>query len=290
VAGQCRGLANLVPIGVDADDFLLPGLPHAADARACPACNQPLHFSRVVLAHCGTYTCTGCDFVRPTPAYAITRIDAPAIDALRLETGDGTALTARLGGVYNAYNVLAAYAALRTLRVSAAAAAAGIAAFSPRFGRQETLRLHGRTMRLLLAKNPAGFDEVLRTADELGRARTYLIAINDRVADGRDVSWLWDVDFERLARSSVSGAQPRIVAAGTRAHDLAVRLKYAGVDTARVEVEPDPASALRKAAVAAEPDEEVAVIPTYTAMLDLRAVAERAGAVGAFWQDVQATP
>jgi UDP-N-acetylmuramyl tripeptide synthase len=282
VAGQVRSLPGLVPIGVDATDFLLPGLPHAADARACPVCNAPLAFSRVVLAHCGTYTCTQCDFKRPQPDYALTRIEAPSIDELRLTTGDGAHIDAHVGGVYNAYNVLAAYATLRTLGIEPDRAAAGIAQFTPRFGRQETLSLHGRTMRFLLAKNPAGFDEVLRTADELGDARTYLIAINDRVADGRDVSWLWDVDFERLARTPRT---PQIVAAGTRAHDLAVRLKYAGVPAQRVTVEPDPQSALQRAANIAQADEEVAVLPTYTAMLDLRAVAERAGAVHAFWQD-----
>jgi lipid II isoglutaminyl synthase (glutamine-hydrolysing) len=286
VAGQCRGLANLVPIGVDADDYLLPGLPHAADARACPVCNAPLHFSCVVLAHCGTYSCTACDFARAAPRYALTKIDAPAIDALTLHTSDGAELHAAVGGVYNAYNVLAAYAALRTLGLTAEQAQQGIARFSPRFGRQETLRLHGRTMRFLLAKNPAGFDEVLRTADELGHATTYLIAINDRVADGRDVSWLWDVDFERLARTRPA---PRIVAAGTRAHDLAVRLKYAGVPMHDVTVERDPQLALEQAARMAADSEEIAVLPTYTAMLDLRAVAERAGAVHAFWHDPHKT-
>jgi UDP-N-acetylmuramyl tripeptide synthase len=282
VAGQARNLPGLVPIGVDATDFLLPGLPHVADARACPVCNAPLAFTRVVLAHCGTYSCTACDFARPAPRYALTRIDAPSIDALELDTSDGAHLHANVGGVYNAYNVLAAYAALRTLGIEKDAAAHGIAQFRPRFGRQETLRLHGRTMRFLLAKNPAGFDEVLRTADELGNATTYLIAINDRVADGRDVSWLWDVDFERLARTHRT---PRIVAAGTRAHDLAVRLKYAGVPSERIHVELDPQRALQHAADTAATTEEIAVLPTYTAMLDLRAVAERAGAVTAFWQD-----
>jgi UDP-N-acetylmuramyl tripeptide synthase len=282
VAGQARNLPGLVPIGVDATDYLLPGLPHAADARACPVCNAPLAFTKVVLAHCGTYSCTACDFARPALAYALTKIEAQGIDELRLTTSDGAHIEAHVGGVYNAYNALAAYAALRTLGIEQQPAARGIAGFRPRFGRQETLRLHGRAMRFLLAKNPAGFDEVLRTADELGNATTYLIAINDRVADGRDVSWLWDVDFERLARTHHT---PRIVAAGTRAHDLAVRLKYAGVPTDRVHVEPDPQRALQRAADTARDNEEVAVLPTYTAMLDLRAVAERAGAVTAFWQD-----
>ena len=142
------------------------------------------------------------------------------------------------------------------------------------------LRLHGRAMRFMLAKNPAGFDEVLRTADELGGATTYLVAINDNVADGRDVSWLWDVDFERLAGSP---ARPRVVASGRRAEDLAVRLKYAGVPEERVTVVRDLAAALKTVASLATADEEIAVLPTYTAMLGLRAVVERTGAVPAYW-------
>jgi UDP-N-acetylmuramyl tripeptide synthase len=211
----------------------------------------------------------------------VRRITATSLDTQRLELDDGTVLDAGVGGVYNAYNLVAAYAAATTLGVAPARVAAAVAGFRPRFGRMERLRLHDREMRLLLAKNPAGLDVVLRSADELGHARAYLIAINDGVADGRDVSWLWDVDFERLARSEL---RPHVVASGRRAHDLAVRLKYAGLPAGRMTVEPDPATALRLVAELAGPGEEAVVVPTYTAMLELRAVAQRAGAVGAFWE------
>jgi UDP-N-acetylmuramyl tripeptide synthase len=280
VVAQCEGLPGVVYVGIDADDQLLDGIPHAADARSCPRCGAPLHFDRVVLAHCGTYRCTACDFARPEPAVTVRRITAAGLDNQSLELSDGTRLDAVVGGVYNAYNLVAAHAAARCLGVDAATVARAVAGFRPRFGRLERLRLHDRELRILLAKNPAGLDVVLRTADELGHTRTYLIAINDRVADGRDVSWLWDVDFERLARSPW---RPHIVASGRRAHDLALRLKYAGVPAERVTLEPDPAAALRLVAARAEPDEEAVVVPTYTAMLELRAVAERAGAVGAYW-------
>ncbi len=282
VVAQCEGLPGVVYIGIDADDQLLDGIPHAADARTCPRCDAPLHFDRVVLAHCGSYRCTRCDFARPRPAVAVRRIAATGLDGQRLELDDGTELFAAVGGVYNAYNLVAAHAAAVSLGVSPATVAAAVAGFRPRFGRMERLQLHGRELRILLAKNPAGLDVVLRTADELGHARTYLIAINDLVADGRDVSWLWDVDFERLARSPL---RPHVIASGRRAHDLAVRLKYAGLPAEQVTVEPDPAAALRLLAGRAEPGEEVMVVPTYTAMLELRAVAQRAGAVGAFWEE-----
>jgi UDP-N-acetylmuramyl tripeptide synthase len=282
VVAQCEGLPGVVYFGIDADDQLLEGIPHAADARTCPRCAAPLHFDRVVLAHCGSYRCTRCEFARPRPVVTVRRITAPSLDSQRLELSDGTVLNAAVGGVYNAYNLVAVHAAVTSLGVAAGTVAAAVAGFRPRFGRMERLRLHDRELRLLLAKNPAGLDVVLRTADELGHARNYLIAINDLVADGRDVSWLWDVDFERLARSPW---RPHVVASGRRAHDLALRLKYAGLPAEQVTVEPDPAAALRLVTDRAEPGEEVMVVPTYTAMLALRAVAQRAGAVGAFWEE-----
>ncbi|HEY0411466.1 MAG TPA: MurT ligase domain-containing protein, partial [Candidatus Dormibacteraeota bacterium] len=242
VVAQCEGLPGVVYVGIDADDQLLDGVPHAADARTGPRCGAPLRFDRVVLAHCGSYRCTRCDFARPRPAVAVRRIAATGLDSQRLELDDGTELCAAVGGVYNAYNLVAAHAAATSLGVAPATVAAAVSGFRPRFGRMERLRLHGRELRFLLAKNPAGLDVVLRTADELGHARTYLIAINDLVADGRDVSWLWDVDFERLA---LSPRRPHVVASGRRAHDLAVRLKYAGLPAEQVTVEPDPAAALR---------------------------------------------
>jgi lipid II isoglutaminyl synthase (glutamine-hydrolysing) len=281
VVAQCEGIDGVVYVGIDADEQLLDGVPHAADARSCPRCRAALHFDRVVLAHCGSYRCTRCDFARPRTAVAVRRITAASLDSQRLELDDGTVLDAAVGGVYNAYNLVAAYAAATTLGVPATTVAAAVARFRPRFGRMERLRLHDRELRMLLAKNPAGLDVVLRTADELGATHNYLIAINDLVADGRDVSWLWDVDFERLARSS---HRPHVVASGRRAHDLAVRLKYAGMPADRVTVEPDPEAALRLLASRAVPGEEAVVVPTYTAMLELRAVAQRAGAVGAFWE------
>ncbi|GAC1342797.1 MAG: MurT ligase domain-containing protein [Candidatus Dormibacteria bacterium] len=279
---QCESLPGVVAVGVESDEVVLPRLPHAADARACPHCEAALVFRRVVLSHCGTYHCPNGDFARPKPDLAITHLEAPSLDRLNLQLGDGLRLEVAVGGVYNAYNALLAAAALRILGLDDVGIHDGIASFRARFGRQEAIRLHDRELRFLLAKNPSGFDEVLRTADELGHCTAYLIALNDRIADGRDVSWIWDVDFERLATSP---RRPQVVLTGRRAADLAVRLKYAGMPEERVVVEPDLRDALRRAAGTGDRSLPVAVLPTYTAMLELRAVAERAGAVEAFWAD-----
>jgi UDP-N-acetylmuramyl tripeptide synthase len=137
-----------------------------------------------------------------------------------------------------------------------------------------------RELFLALVKNPVGFGEVLRTILADGEERTLVIAINDNFADGTDISWLWDVDFERL-----EGHVRTAVCAGTRAEDMAVRLKYAMVPEDRIVVESDPRRAISQALERAAPGETIYVLPTYTAMLELREVLRQDGHVAGFWQD-----
>ena len=287
VAFRCAGVtAYTIPFGIDATEHLLPGLPHTADARFCPRCSHRLRFDRVVLGHCGHYTCENCGFTRPRPALSATHVDTHGLDGVHVALSSGAQLDVAVGGMYNAYNAVAAAATLGLLGLDAAALSASLAAFKPHFGRQERFSVHGRSMRMLLVKNPTGFDEVLRSADELAGAEHYLIALNDGVADGRDISWIWDVDFERLARSP---HQPRIVASGRRAEDLALRLKHAGVPADRVRVVADPAASLRAVAAMTPAGTDALVLPTYTAMLELRAVLQRERAVAPFWQQEATT-
>lgn len=174
----------------------------------------------------------------------------------------GAQLEARLRvpGVYNAYNATAAMLAAVELGVDPGLAAASLAEMSPAFGRGQVVEFEGRRVKLLLVKNPAGFNQAVRLLQE-APAGPVLIAINDNHADGRDVSWLWDVRFEDLA-----GSDHRFGTSGVRAADMALRLKYAGVDAW---AEPDLAGALRRSVSDAPPGGLVHVVPTYTAMLGL---------------------
>jgi UDP-N-acetylmuramyl tripeptide synthase len=168
------------------------------------------------------------------------------------------------------------------LGISRESVARGLETFTTAFGRLERVQVddQGRELFLALVKNPVGFTEVLRTILTAPGRRTLLLAINDRFADGTDVSWLWDVEFERLVdRVNVA------VCAGLRAEDMAVRLKYAGVQPARICVEADLQRALDRAISAAEPHETVYALPTYTAMLSMRALLQRTGHVRGFWED-----
>jgi len=181
-----------------------------------------------------------------------------------------------LPGLYNVYNILAATAAALQLGASLRRAGDALASFAPAFGRAERVRVGDHEVQMLLVKNPAGFNEVLRTVLAAGPLPVVLIAINDQIADGRDVSWLWDVDVEMLA-----GRVGRVIVTGLRAEDMAVRLRYAGVPQDAIEVEHGYDRALRLYHATAG---RVFVLPTYTAMLALRGVLERWGAVRGFWE------
>jgi lipid II isoglutaminyl synthase (glutamine-hydrolysing) len=183
-----------------------------------------------------------------------------------------------LPGLYNVYNILAAAAAAMQLGAPLASVAEAVASFAPAFGRAERIQVDRAEIQMLLVKNPAGFNEVLRTVLANGPLPVLLIAINDRIADGRDVSWLWDVDVEILA-----GQVARIVVTGLRAEDMAVRLRYAGVPEESIDVEHEYDQALRSALDLAV-TRRLFILPTYTAMLAIRAVLERRGAVRGFWQ------
>jgi len=251
-------------------------LPHAADARTCPRCGASLVFSAVYLGHDGVYRCPNGDFARPAPDIAATDIVLNGFDSLRMKV-DGTPVSLPVGGLYNAYNALAAFATARVLGLEGEYVAERMGEFTAAFGRQERMDFRGRHLVLVLSKNPAGFNETLRTAVDLANATHFLIRLNDRKADGTDVSWIWDVDYERL-----QGKAKVVVPGGTRAEDLAVRLKYAGVEAARPQI--DPARALDEL-IAATPEGMTAhVLCTYTAMLDVRAELVRRGWAKPYWE------
>jgi UDP-N-acetylmuramyl tripeptide synthase len=279
---------RLVTYGIDDDRHALPALEHTAEARYCYRCGTPYVYEATYFGHMGRYRCPTCGVGRPDPDLVAREIELRGPDgaAFRIDARDGgsVSIRTRLPGLYNVYNILAAVGAARELQVPLDRAAAAVGTFEPAFGRAERAILNGHEIQVLLVKNPAGFNEVLRTVLAAGPPPVLLIAINDQIADGRDVSWLWDVDFEMLA-----GRAGRIVAGGLRAEDLAVRLEYAGIPAAAIEVERSYEGALDRAlALLPEPGRtsvgRLFVLPTYTAMLGIRAVLERRGAVRRFWQ------
>ena len=274
---------TVLTYGIDDASVGSPSLPHAADARLCPRCGGALRYSLVFYGHLGHYQCTNCEFARPTPSVVATAIELLGDDGsnLTISTPDGVMRARlRLPGLYNVYNALAAVAVCISLGIRRDTVARGLETFTAAFGRLERIQVEDRQLFLALVKNPVGFTEVLRTILTRPGRRTLLIAINDLFADGTDVSWLWDVEFERL-RDRVNVA----VCTGLRADDMAVRLKYAGVEPERIRIDSDPRRAMELALAAAEPAETVYVLPTYTAMLALRDILRQTGYVRGFWED-----
>jgi UDP-N-acetylmuramyl tripeptide synthase len=263
--------------GLDDPAVALPALPHAADWRLCPRCGSALHYDRVFLGHLGLYRCTGCGFARPplTVAGQAVRSVVP----LRVEVGidtDSFVAESQLAGLYNAYNLLAALATGTALGLARDRLVRGLAGTGAAFGRQEHLVMDGRTLTLVLVKNPTGFNEALRLLMATEPRCPVLILINDQDADGRDVSWLWDVDFEALRT-----LEAPIATGGLRSGAIALRLQYAGI--APVARYPGVVEALDRWVATLPPGSCGWVLATYTAMLQLRRELARRGLLPSFW-------
>ncbi|MGD9893724.1 MAG: MurT ligase domain-containing protein [Dehalococcoidia bacterium] len=197
---------------------------HAADSRWCGRCGAEYRYDHAFFWHIGHWRCPGCGEQRPSADVAATRVrDNGEGVALALRTPAGSlSPSLPLNGLYNVYNALAATTAALALRVPTGDVGRGISGFSAAFGRQESLTIDGRSVRILLCKNPAGVNQVLRTILTDPEPLRLLFLLNDGIADGRDISWIWDVDFELLRhRTEIA------IAGGQRAADMALRLKYA---------------------------------------------------------------
>jgi len=264
--GRSRAPGSVVYYGVEDPAMALDGMAHAADSKHCRRCGAPYHYDLIFLGHLGHYHCDACGATRPAPGVAAEQVVLDGLRGarVRLRLPSATVdVTLPLPGLYNVYNALGAAALTTALGASPEDIVAGLAAVSPAFGRAETVRIADRDLLLLLVKNPAGANEVLRTLALEPGEHDLLAVLNDGIADGRDVSWVWDADFEVLA-----GRLRRVVCSGTRAAEMAVRLKYAGVPVQRLVVQPELSTALD--AAVADGSGRLVAIPTYTAMLELR--------------------
>jgi UDP-N-acetylmuramyl tripeptide synthase len=188
-------------------------------------------------------------------------------------------VTLRLPGLYNVYNALAAAGLARALGASLDEIVAGLESFGGAFGRFERIRIGDRTLLMLLIKNPAGANEAIRTLLAGTPPRVLAVALNDATADGKDVSWIWDVDFEPLLP-----ALETLVASGERAAELALRFKYGGLGEGAIEVVPQLEQALDRGLELTPPGGELVFLPTYTAMLALRDLVARRGLVRQYWE------
>jgi lipid II isoglutaminyl synthase (glutamine-hydrolysing) len=279
---ELRRRPGVTYFGIEDETQALPELQHAHDAKHCRRCGAPYVYDRAFVGHLGHYTCPNCDADRPAPDVAATEIELHGISGSRvhISTPEGEVeLNLPLPGLYNVYNALAAVTAGLRSGIALERIREGLESTRAVFGRVETIEVAGKPVSILLIKNPAGANEVLRTLQlesENGGIDLWL-ALNDRIADGRDVSWIWDADFELLA-----DAVRRVVCAGTRAPEMALRLKYAGWPEDSIEVV-DPIPSSLDQAVAAAPGRLFA-LPTYTALIELRTLLAHRGLAADYWE------
>ena len=291
IAALGRGRRNVVWFGVDDKSHAIGNREHAADATTCRHCGAPLNHRVVLVGHLGHWDCPNCDSTRPTPAVSATKIDLTPHGqqmTLRYPGPAGSpvelAIASPLPGVHNSYNIVAAFAASwaladRTSRPQQAPAVARVMAETkPAFGRGEVVDVDDKQIQLLLAKNPTGVNQNVRTILSNPGELNVLVLLNDRTADGQDVSWIWDVDWEPLDSRLSS-----LTLSGDRAWDLALRFRYGGFDMDNVTVSPDPTKALDMALAATPAGNTLYALPTYTAMLDLRGVLTQRGHTAAYW-------
>jgi UDP-N-acetylmuramyl tripeptide synthase len=234
------------------------------------------------VGHLGDYRCPACGHARPPLDLVARSIELDGLEAVRFELVDEQgSLPVRLPlpGLYNVYNALAAAGLARALGATREEIQAGLERFTAAFGRFERLDVGDKRLLMLLVKNPAGANEVVRTLLAGGAPSLAVVALNDGIADGRDVSWIWDVDFEPLLERL-----QRAVLTGDRAAELALRFKYAGFDENAIEVVPELERGLDRGLDLTPPGEELVVIPTYTAMLGLRRIVTERGYASPYWE------
>ena len=280
--GMMAGLPNSVEyFGVETP-FYTDKSAGVTEVTRCIACSQDYVYEYRTYGHLGAYHCPGCGYNRPSAHVAVTKVLAQDIDESRIEVriGDAThEVTINLPGAYNIYNAAGVMAVADAMGLGFDVVGPALAEFRGGFGRMERFEIGGQTIRMILVKNPIGCSQVLHYLVEGQDPVLLIFSLNDKTADGTDVSWIWDVDAEVLGQ--MEERLTAVYCAGTRADDLAVWLKYAGVDSEKIHVEYDDDKLLEIVGSAAVP---VYIIPTYTAMLTLRDKLARKYGLGQFWE------
>lgn len=246
---------------------------YTREAKFCPFCGQPLEYTIYLYSQLGDYKCVKCGFARPQPNIEAGKVTNGPVGMMAF-LGDGQnkwQLNLPVRGMHNLYNALAAFTAACWLGVKPETAIAGLEAYTPATGRMESFRYGAKEVVLILVKNPTGFNQALSGLLTGEAEQDVMIAINDNAADGRDISWLWDVDFEILTRAPEKFK--RFICSGQRAEDMALRLKYAGISPVIIEIENDFNRAVEAALNGG--GKSVSVLATYTALWPVEKVLSR---------------
>jgi UDP-N-acetylmuramyl tripeptide synthase len=257
---------------------------HAADSIRCVHCQHPLSYRRAYLSHLGDYECRGCESRRPDLDIAVTQVQASPDGGadMTAETPAGTLqVRVPLPGLHNVYNAAAALAGAFALgALEPRSARSALAELRPAFGRLEEITADGRRTVLSFVKNPASYNATLRQIMRRPGRKHVLAAHSNTAVDGEDFAWLWDVDLEQLVPDLAS-----LVASGTRAEEVALRMKYAGANLSDIRVIPGRQAALDTALARIPADEPLYILAGYTPMREFRQIMQRRGWVQPFWEE-----
>jgi len=282
VGDLARERSGSIVFGLDDPRHAVPELLHAADSKWCLRCGRPYEYAAAYVGHLGAYRCPTCGHARPELGVAARGIELRGLDGVdfSLETrGETRPVRLAVPGLYNVYNALGAASLAIALGSKLDDVVAGLERFGAAFGRFERIPIGDKRLLVLLVKNPAGANEAVRTLVAGGPPKLAVLALNDAIADGRDVSWIWDVDWEPL----LAGLE-RVVVTGERAAEMALRCKYGGFSAEAIEVVPQLGAALDRGLELSPTGGELVVLPTYTAMLGLRRIVADRGFVQPYWE------
>ena len=247
-----------------------------ADAKFCKFCKAPYSYNFVTYNHLGDFYCPECGYKRADLAYAVNEIYELTPNSSSVRINDTDVLISQ-SGAYNIYNGLCAYAIAKELGINDSVITASLQNQSSSFGRQEQIKIEDKDVQIILVKNPAGYNQALDTLSLNKDDFSALFMLNDNYADGRDVSWIWDVDFEKISSLNMHD----IFVSGIRMYDMAVRLKVAGLDTDRFILEEDYEKLTEK--LKASSSKKIYILATYTAMINYRKYLHSKGYINKLW-------
>lgn len=247
-----------------------------ADNKFCKCCKSPYEYNFVTYNHLGDYYCNSCGYKRPNLNYSVEEIlDLNPNGSNVVINGDSISINQ--AGEYNIYNGLCAYSIAKELNIGTSIISKTLANQESSFGRQESIDFDGKDLKIILVKNPAGYDQAVNTIMLDKKEINLVLLLNDKYADGRDVSWIWDVNFEELNNLSID----KVVISGSRLYDMAVRLKIAGFDTEKFILCEDDETLL--SSLKSLNNNTTYVLATYTAMLNIRKLLHEKGYIDKIW-------
>ena len=282
VGDLARERSGSLVFGLDDPRHSATELQHAADSKWCLRCGRPYEYSAAYVGHLGDYRCPSCGHGRPELDVIARDIELRGLDGVdfTLVAPQGQQpVRLAVPGLYNVYNALAAASLALALGTPVEDVREGLERFGAAFGRFERIAIGDRRLLVLLVKNPAGANEAIRTLVDGGPPKLAVLALNDAIADGRDVSWIWDVDWEPL----LAGLE-RVIVTGERAAEMALRCKYGGFRENAIEVVPKLELALDRGLELTPPGSDLVLLPTYTAMLALQGIVSDRGLARPYWE------